>query len=101
MAVNLTRPVAADPYSLLPKVADFTLTSADITAGERVPDVHTNTGDDRNVSPQLSWSGFPSETRSFMVSCFDPDAPGPAGWWHWTLADVPANVTTLARGAGN
>ena len=101
MAVNLTRPVAPDPYSLLPKVPDFTLTSEDVTGGEPIADVHTNTGDDRNVSPQLSWSGFPEATRSFMVTCFDPDAPGPAGWWHWTLADVPRDVTSLDRGAGN
>jgi Raf kinase inhibitor-like YbhB/YbcL family protein len=101
MAVNLTRPVAPDPYSLLPKAPDFALTSDDITAGERLPDVHTNTGADRNVSPQLSWSGFPEGTQSFLVSCFDPDAPGPAGWWHWTLVDVPASTTTLAQGAGN
>ncbi|WP_426595464.1 YbhB/YbcL family Raf kinase inhibitor-like protein [Cellulomonas sp. McL0617] len=101
MAVNLTRPVAPDPYSLLPKVPDFALTSDDITTGKPIPDVHTNTAADRNVSPQLSWSGFPSQTQSFLVSCFDPDAPGPAGWWHWTLMDVPATVTTLEAGAGN
>lgn len=99
MAVNLTRPVAPDPYSLLPSVPDFTLTSEDLRPGERLPDVHTNTDAGSNVSPQLSWEGFPDATRSFLVSCFDPDAPGPAGWWHWTVVDVPATTTSLATGA--
>lgn len=103
MAVNLTRPVAPDPYSLLPSAPAFTLTSEDFGPGERLPDVHTNistdTGAAGNVSPQLSWEGFPDATQSFLISCFDPDAPGPAGWWHWTVVDVPATTTSLAAGA--
>lgn len=96
--MNLERPLAQDPYEKLPAVPAFTLRSEDLVAGERMPAAFTVDGG--NVSPHLAWSDFPAETRGFVVSCFDPDAPTPSGYWHWTVLDLGSDVTELPQGAG-
>lgn len=54
-----------------------------------------------NVSPALRWSGAPAGTRSFVVTLYDPDAPTGSGWWHWVVANLPADTDHLQAGAGN
>jgi len=53
-----------------------------------------------NASPALSWRAPPAGTRSFAVLMYDPDAPG-GTWWHWAVFDIPAQVRSLPRDAGD
>ncbi len=93
-----------NPYDFLPKLPTFTVTSQSFEDGQpwandQVSGIMGAGGSD--ISPQLSWSGFPEETRSFAVTVYDPDAPTASGFWHWAVANLPATVTDLPAGAGD
>ncbi|MGJ9412427.1 YbhB/YbcL family Raf kinase inhibitor-like protein [Aeromicrobium sp. CF4.19] len=96
--MSLDRPVTPDPYPLLPSVPSFDVTSTDVTVGQPLKDDQVNAAGD--TSAQLSWSGAPEGTQSYVVTCFDPDAPTVSGFWHWVAVDLPADVTSLETGAG-
>jgi Raf kinase inhibitor-like YbhB/YbcL family protein len=96
------RALAPDPIDLLPPAPTFIVSSADLTDGEPLALTHAHSSaGGADLSPQLSWSGFPAETQSFVVTCYDPDAPTGSGFWHWVLVDIPASVTELATGAAS
>src|ERR687898_2954762 len=83
----------------------LTLSSSSFKEGETLKMDHILSADygfgcgGGNKSPHLSWSGAPAGTKSFAVTCFDPDAPTGSGFWHWVVVNIPASVTELDEGA--
>ena len=51
-----------------------------------------------NISPQLSWSGLPSGTRSLAIAMVDLH-PIARGYVHWIVIGIAPVVTSLAEGA--
>ena len=82
----------------------FTLLSNDLKEGEKMPERHVFNGmgyQGDNISPHLAWDQAPAGTKSFVVTVYDPDAPTGSGWWHWLVANLPANTRLLPQGAGS
>jgi Raf kinase inhibitor-like YbhB/YbcL family protein len=71
---------------------DIKITSSAFEEGGMIPSKYTCDGE--NISPPLSWSGAPSETKSFALINDDPDAP--AGTWvHWVIYNIPGTEKGL------
>lgn len=94
-----------DPFARLPEVPSFTVTSTSVRDGERLALAQhsglSGVPGGEDLSPELSWSGAPGGTRSFAVTVYDPDAPTGSGFWHWAVANLPAETTSLPEGAGD
>jgi len=96
--------VLPNPYEFLPKVPSFRVTSTTVRNGHPLPTAQLSgifgVPGGKDISPELSWSGFPKAAKSFVVSMYDPEAPTGSGFWHWVVEDIPATATSLARNAG-
>jgi hypothetical protein len=82
----------------------MTLTSADIKEGDTIANEQVFKGfgcTGGDLSPALSWSGAPAAAKSLAVTIYDPDAPTGSGFWHWVVFNIPANTTSLPKGAGD
>jgi Raf kinase inhibitor-like YbhB/YbcL family protein len=99
--VPATGVMAADARE---KTSGFVLSSPEMVPGstmaaEQVFNGFGCTG--QNISPALSWTGAPADTRSFAVTAYDPDAPTGSGWWHWVVFNLPADSSGLGKGSGD
>jgi Raf kinase inhibitor-like YbhB/YbcL family protein len=74
-----------------------------VGAGETIPDKYIANAfgcSGGNVSLPLEISGVPAEAKSLAITMYDPDAPTGSGFWHWEVANLPPDTTSLAEGAG-
>jgi hypothetical protein len=76
--------------------ATMRLSSDAFADGGTIPERYTCDGDD--VAPPLTWDGVPAEARGLALLMEDPDAPS-GTFVHWTVLDMPADATTVPRGA--
>jgi len=95
-----------NPYDFyVPDAPLFELSSDDVQDGVTLPAAQLskvyNVPGGEDKSPSLSWKGFPPETKSFVVTCYDPDAPVVSGFWHWIVYNLPATTTSLPKSAGD
>ncbi|MCP5124876.1 MAG: YbhB/YbcL family Raf kinase inhibitor-like protein [Gammaproteobacteria bacterium] len=78
----------------------FTLQSPAFAEGQPIPVQYTCQGQD--ISPPLTWTGVPDNTRSLVLIVDDPDAPDPQAprmtWVHWVLYNIPPEAPGLAEG---
>lgn len=99
------------------------LTSTSFADGQTIPGAfsfcvfdpvrHVSLGN--NCNPQLAWHDIPEGTRSFVITCVDPDVPSkgddvnqegrtvPASlprvdFFHWVLIDLPSTVNQINEG---
>lgn len=73
----------------------ISITSNAFSEGGMIPAEYTCDGKD--ISPQISWSGIPKNTRSIVLIADDPDAP--AGTWvHWVVYNIPPERKVFGEG---
>jgi Raf kinase inhibitor-like YbhB/YbcL family protein len=75
------------------------LTSTAFRPQENIPAKYTC--DDRNISPELSWSRAPAGTKSFALVMHDPDAPIAGGYTHWLAYNIPSTADIIPENAPN
>lgn len=85
-----------DVQEATPEGPIMQLTSSAFADGGPIPAVHTCDGGD--ISPPLTWTDVPPETRALALIVTDPDA---GGFVHWVLTAIPGDVRELAEGQGD
>jgi Raf kinase inhibitor-like YbhB/YbcL family protein len=78
------------------RVMAVTIKSSAFGPGHAIPKQYT--GDGKDLSPPLEWSGIPPGTKELALICDDPDAPTAEPWVHWVLYKIPPSTSVLPEG---
>jgi Raf kinase inhibitor-like YbhB/YbcL family protein len=78
----------------------LTVTSTSFADGAEIPAKYTGA---QGISPELSWSGAPPGTMSYVLIMHDVDVAIPAGnltndITHWVVWNIPAGSTSIPEG---
>lgn len=77
---------------------ELDIRSSAFEEGELIPEKYTCDGED--ISPPLSWTQPPKETKSIVLICDDPDAPM-GTWVHWVLFGLLPDTLELPEGVSS
>lgn len=72
------------------------ISSSAFKSGEYIPKKYSKRGG--NVSPPLSFSDLPANTKSLALICHDPDAPGKDGFTHWVVWNINPEIKEIYEG---
>jgi Raf kinase inhibitor-like YbhB/YbcL family protein len=70
----------------------LTVSSGVFAPGGAIPAAYSCAGD--NISPAISWSHVPPETKSFALTVVDSDV-APEGFTHWVIYGIPPGGSGL------
>lgn len=71
------------------------VSSAAFEEGQPIPQQHTAEGED--VSPPLSLSNLPPNTKQLAIVMDDPDAPSETAWVHWVIYNLSGDVSAIPQ----
>ena len=104
MSASKVKPVNENETNdrpILPTNKTMKLSSTAFPEGGPIPKQSSRKGG--NLSPPLSWSSVPENTKSLAIVVDDPDAPDPAHpkcvWVHWVAYNIPPGSRALPTGA--
>ena len=80
-------------------MGSLVLKSFAFSEGSEIPKKHGYKNG--NVSPPLSISGKPADTKSFVIIMDDPDAQAAVGkvWVHWVIWNIDPNTNEISEGS--
>lgn len=74
------------------------ITSSAFVNEGKIPSKYTCDGED--ISPPLQWRDVPTQAKSLVLICDDPDAPK-GTWTHWILYNLPLTSKGLEENISN